>query len=102
MLSVFMLPAFILHTKGQIPQNWRRCKNDLDHLTFKILRAQFLLHEDYVAYIESVESEVAKDPSRMWRFMSKRRHLSSITNIIQINDEITSDGQSICNLFIFF
>lgn len=87
--------------KIKIHKKWKIYKNNIDYLTFKLLRGRckYLISIDYKNYVKSIEINITSNPAKIWTFMSDKKSLSNIPNILYHENNVADNGTDITELF---
>lgn len=91
----------VVKEKNKYHSRWKKYHNDMDYLTFKILRgrSKYLIELDYKSYIDSCEKNISSDPKQFWKYVKTKKNSSSRITSIIVNDDIVTEGQTICEVF---
>lgn len=91
--------------KNKKNKAYKRYKKDKNNL---FLRQSYLEIEKsfdvlnkflYSNYVSTAESKVKKDSKSFWNFINTKRNSSGLPNCMEFSGSISSDLQTICNLF---
>ena len=93
----------VVREKNKMHRKWKRYKNDLDYLTFKLLRgrSKYLINVDYQSYIGRIEDSILNDSKQIWNFVKSKRGGSGCISALQdsVTKETITDGRQICETF---
>lgn len=91
----------VIKEKLKFHKKWKKFNNDLDYLTFKLLRgrSKFLIEKDYRNYLNRIESSINSDPKEFWQFVKSKKGSSSVINAIKNGGTMVTNGEEICQIF---
>ncbi|CAG4981426.1 unnamed protein product [Parnassius apollo] len=83
---------------------WKKYNNISDYEIFSQYRKLFkdMCNKCFSKYIGSVEDSIRKNIKDFWVYISNRRDKSGIPAKVEYNDDVSSDPQTICNMFSEF
>lgn len=91
----------VIREKKKYHTKWKKFNNNIDYLTFKILRgrSKHLIDEDYRKFVSECEEHFIDNPKHLWRFVNTKRKTPASINTIMHNNIIINDSQLICDSF---
>lgn len=91
----------VIKEKKKYHNRWKKFGNDIDKLTFNLLRgrSKYLISEDYKKFVEKSETNISSNPKYLWQFVKSKKNSTGLPNTLNKNNILITDGQGICDAF---